>query len=64
MVSGEKVLTCLNRVKLLTSDIKSMGVSIYIKELAMNDLNVLPKHFEPLLVTLDTMESDDLFTFY
>ena len=64
MEHGEKMLTYLNRVNLLAATLKSMGVDIDNKELAMAALNGLPSTYESLIVALDALGNEEKsFTF-
>ena len=63
MENGEKVLTFINRVQQLASTLKSMGIDVDDKEVAMAVLNGLPPQYENLIVALDALGNEDkLFT--
>ncbi|CDF40427.1 unnamed protein product [Chondrus crispus] len=59
MLSGEKVLAYINRVKQLAAILKSMSVNIADKEMAMAVLNGLPARFEALIVALDALGNEE-----
>ncbi|CDF37816.1 unnamed protein product [Chondrus crispus] len=59
MLSGEKVLAYINRVKQLAAILKSMSVNIDHKEMAMAVLNGLPARFEALIVALDALGNEE-----
>ncbi|CDF40831.1 unnamed protein product, partial [Chondrus crispus] len=59
MLSGEKVLAYINRVKQLAAILKSMSVNIDDKEMAMAVLNGLPARFEALIVALDALGNEE-----
>ena len=46
MEEGEKVLTYINRVQQLAATLKSMGIEVDEKEVAMAVLNGLPPQYE------------------
>ena len=63
MQEGEKVLTFINRIQQLASTLKSMGIDVDEKEVAMAVLNGLPPQYENLIVALDALGNEDkLFT--
>ena len=55
MLDGEKVLTYINRVRQLASDLKSMDVEVEDEDIAMSVLCGLPGKFEHLIVAIDTV---------
>lgn len=63
MASGEKFLTFSNCGRQLAATSKTIDVSIDDKTLAIGSLNGLPKRFEAFLVALDTVETEETFTF-
>ncbi len=55
----ENILAFTNRIRQLSSVLKSMGVDIDDKEIAMAVLNGLPERFSSLLSALDAPENED-----
>lgn len=64
MVEDEKILPFINRIRQLSSTLKSMSVEISDKELAMTILNGFPGHFDSHIVALDELGNEnDNFSF-
>lgn len=63
MKAGERVLVYINRVCNLSSTLKSMGVDVDDKELAMTVLNGLPSTYDYIITALDAVGDDSKFTF-
>ena len=59
MLSGEKVLPYINRVKQLAAILKSVSVNIDDKEMAIAVLNGLPARFQALIVALDALGNEE-----
>ena len=59
MHDNEQIITYVNRVRLLASTLKSMGVEIDDKELAMAVLNGLPERFDSLICALDALGNEN-----
>ncbi len=63
MHENEQIITYVNRVRQLASTLKSIGVEIDDKELAMAVLNGLPERFDSLICALDALGNEnDTFT--
>ncbi len=57
MYENEQIITYVNRIRQLASTLKSMGVEIDDKELAMAVLKGLPERFDSLICALDALEN-------
>ncbi len=56
---NENILAFTNRIRQLASTLKSMGVDIDDKEMAMTVLNGLPARFNSLISALDAFGNED-----
>ena len=59
MLSNEKILSYINRIRQLASTLKSMNVHIDDIEMALAVLNGLPERFGSLISALDALGNDD-----
>ncbi len=59
MPEDENTLAFTNRIRQLASALKSMGVDIDDKEIAMAVLNGLPERFNNLISALDALGNED-----
>lgn len=63
MLNQEKMLSYINRVRQLAAVLKTMGVDVDDKEIAMAVLNGLPEKYETLVTALDAIgDADVTFT--
>ncbi len=59
MLADGRILAYTNRIRQLASTLKSMGVEIDDKEMAMAVLNGLPKRFNNLISALDALGNEN-----
>ena len=62
MEDDERILTYINRVRQLASDLKSMDVDVRDEDIAMSVLCGLPDRFEHLIVAIDTVTDETNLT--
>ena len=62
MLSNEKVIVYISRVRQLASDLKAMDVLVSDQEIAMTVLSGLPSKYEHLIVAIDTVADDEKLT--
>ena len=59
MMANEKLLAFVNRIRQLASTLKSMGVVVDDKEMAMAVLNGLPDKYNSLISALDALGNEE-----
>ncbi len=59
MLADDRILAYTNRIRQLASTLKSMGVEIDDKEMAMAVLNGLPERFNNLISALDALGNEN-----
>ena len=59
MIESESILTYVTRIRQFADTLKSMGVDIDDKEMAMAVLNGLPDRFDNLISALDALGNED-----
>lgn len=58
MLDDENILSFINRVRQLSSSLKSINVTVEDKEVAMEVLNGLPDRFESLISAMDALGNE------
>lgn len=58
MAEDERAMTYISHARQLTSDLRSMGVEVPEKDVAMTLLTAHPKRFENMIVAIDTLWYD------